>query len=126
MIFANSGHSLLKVKQSHILDKLVGPVNVRRGIRRSFREVEFVLNRFPLQCQHRALAMSATTSLQARLFPTMAKEERAVSRMGKELELFNKNIEQNKEQYQAVRMVWILTKVTLIIRWFHKPLQYQE
>ena len=112
---------------AHCLEKLIGPDNHRRGIRRSFRKLEFVLNRFPLQCQHRALAMSATTSLQARLFPTEAKRERDVSQKGKKLELFNKNIEQNKEQYQAVRMVWILTKVIVNpLVSHHKPLQYPE
>lgn len=92
-------------KGSHLLDDLVGPVNERRGTRRCFREMEFVLNRFPLQCAHRALGMLTATSLKERLFPTEAREERSVPRPDNELQLFNETIGQNKEQLQAVRYI---------------------
>ena len=92
-----------KLKKGHLLDDLVGPVNARRGTRRCFREMEFVLNRFPLQCAHRALAMLTETALKERLFPTEAREERPMPRPENDLELFNETIGQNKEQLQAVR-----------------------
>ena len=85
----------------HDLDQLFRPGSGCHGTRRSFRRMEFVLNRFPFACQHRALAMLTASEMKERLFPTAAPPEKVV-RLPRDFQLFDKKLGQNEEQLQAV------------------------
>ena len=68
--------------------------------------VRFVVNRYPLKIQHRALEIvneTGKTFWKKLLFPELKTPPRDRFEM-KEIVFFNKNIEQNKEQAQAVKL----------------------
>ncbi|XP_036388728.1 putative helicase mov-10-B.1, partial [Megalops cyprinoides] len=64
--------------------------------------VEFTINRFPLKLQHRAVDLAVQHQLEEVLFPTHSRtREWALP----SLRLFDRNLEQNPEQYGAVQRI---------------------
>lgn len=65
-------------------------------------EVEFTINRFPVKMQHRAVDLAVTHKLGAVLFPTSAAN---ISVPMPKLRMFNRQLENNPEQYAAVQRI---------------------
>lgn len=66
--------------------------------------VEFTVNRLTLQIQHRAVEFAARDGLRPVLFPT-APPSPALQKLLPPLKLFDRKLEENKEQYEAVQHI---------------------
>ncbi|XP_067414809.1 helicase MOV-10 [Emydura macquarii macquarii] len=67
-------------------------------------DVTFTFNRIPLRVQHRAVELAEKTNLRDILFPALSYGETLLAE-GCQLSLFDRNLENNQEQYRAVRQI---------------------
>ncbi|KAM3933121.1 helicase MOV-10 [Leptodactylus fuscus] len=66
-------------------------------------DVTFTFNRLPLMIQHRAADLAKKKNLQECLFPTGSRQQRLVNI--DRLSLYDKKLENNQEQYMAVKQI---------------------
>ncbi|XP_044142409.1 putative helicase MOV-10 [Bufo gargarizans] len=66
-------------------------------------DVTFTFNRMPLKVQHRAVDLAKKRNLQEYLFPTGARQQCIVNTDN--LRLYDQNLENNQEQYMAVKQI---------------------
>ncbi|XP_029428141.1 helicase MOV-10 [Rhinatrema bivittatum] len=67
-------------------------------------DVTFTFSRLPLRLQHRAVQLAAENHLKDILFPSFSYGESIVP-LEKELRLFDRKLEENQEQYTAVKQI---------------------
>ncbi|KAM4047751.1 helicase MOV-10 isoform 2-T2 [Anomaloglossus baeobatrachus] len=66
-------------------------------------DVTFTFNRMPLKVQHRAVDLAKKKNLNECLFPTGSRQQSIINTEG--LRLFDRKLEDNKEQYMAVKSI---------------------
>ncbi|XP_069489430.1 helicase MOV-10 isoform X2 [Ambystoma mexicanum] len=67
-------------------------------------DVTFTFNRLPLRVQHRAVELAVQHSLKDVLFPSVS-YGKSILTPGTKLRLFDRNLENNQEQYKAVDQI---------------------